>query len=91
MIICGDFLQLPPVWKSGDKDRRFAFQSDVWPELFARDQHHSLRQVFRQNDQTFIRILEQIRQGVIRQDAINTLHTLQQARMYIDGRSATEL
>jgi hypothetical protein len=35
--------------------------------------------------------LEQIRQGVIRQDAINTLHTLQQARMYIDGRSATEL
>jgi hypothetical protein len=91
MIICGDFLQLPPVWKSGQVDKRFAFQTDVWDELFPRHAHHSLQQVFRQTDHTFIRILEELRKGNVRSESVKALQKLDRLNMYVDGRAPTEL
>ena len=57
----------------------------------SRERHHNLRQVFRQTDQAFVDILEQLRRGVVRPEAIRVLQGLQKGRMYVDGRSPTEL
>lgn len=59
VIAVGDFLQLPPVSKTGVYD--WAFQSPVWQDMdFA---SVTLRQVHRQDDPTFVDILNQFREG----------------------------
>ena len=91
MIVCGDFLQLPPVYKRGDVNSGFAFQGDAWQQVFCPDQHHSLREVFRQTDRLFVRILEDLRKGLVRDDTDQVLGSLETPRVYIDGRGPTEL
>ena len=62
LILCGDFLQLPPVTKETDqKDVRFCFQSAAWERCV----HVSfeLTQVHRQSDPVFIEILQNVRIG----------------------------
>ena len=65
VIYCGDFFQLPPVEAGGAKaSTKFCFQSKVWKELnLAVIQ---LQTVYRQQDQSFIRLLHQIRWGNIK-------------------------
>lgn len=61
MLAVGDFLQLPPVAKTGRYD--WAFLSPVWQELgFS---NVSLRTVHRQDDPDFISILNQFREGTV--------------------------
>lgn len=61
VIAVGDFLQLPPVAKTGAYD--WAFKSPVWEALdFA---NVTLRQVHRQDDPDFISILNQFREGTV--------------------------
>jgi ATP-dependent DNA helicase PIF1 len=61
VIAVGDFLQLPPVSKTGRYD--WAFQSPVWRALdFSAV---SLRTVHRQDDPEFISILNQFREGTV--------------------------
>lgn len=61
VIAVGDFLQLPPVSKTGVYD--WAFQSKVWADLdFA---NVTLRKVHRQDDPTFVDILNQFREGAL--------------------------
>ncbi|CAH1243951.1 PIF1 [Branchiostoma lanceolatum] len=60
LILCGDFLQLPPVTKPGEK-RRFCFQSRSWHKCIQAS--YELTQVKRQTDPTFINILQNIRVG----------------------------
>ena len=62
LILCGDFLQLPPVTKETDqKEVRFCFQSPAWERCV----HVSfeLTQVHRQSDPVFIEILQNVRIG----------------------------
>ena len=61
LIAVGDFLQLPPVSKTGRYD--WAFASPVWEALdFS---NVTLRQVHRQDDPEFISILNQFREGTV--------------------------
>jgi hypothetical protein len=57
VIVCGDFMQLPPV-----KATRFAFEADVWATAFGSNQF-CLTRVFRQRDQSFVSLLNELRVG----------------------------
>jgi len=67
IILSGDFYQLPPV---GDNDipdtQRFCFESDDWNSVFHRDNQIELKKIFRQTDEIYSTILNQIRQGKIK-------------------------
>jgi ATP-dependent DNA helicase PIF1 len=69
LIFSGDFFQLPPV---GDKDepdtQQFCFESDDWNSVFHRDCQIQLIKIFRQTDELYSNILNQIREGKIKKD-----------------------
>jgi ATP-dependent DNA helicase PIF1 len=58
LILVGDFLQLPPVSRT---ERQFCFESQAWQE--ANPQIFMLQEVFRQEDERFIDLLNHIRSG----------------------------
>lgn len=63
MILFGDFLQLPPINRDSGLsiDYQFCFQSKAWRELNARN--FMLKNVFRQSDQSFVKLLNNLRLG----------------------------
>lgn len=61
LIVCGDFLQLPPVVQRGFQGHKFCFQFPVWKDCDFRV--YNLVKVHRQNDTKFIDILNNIRIG----------------------------
>jgi ATP-dependent DNA helicase PIF1 len=67
IIFCGDFYQLPPV---GDylepNTQRFCFESDDWNLVFHSDCQIELNKIFRQTDEIYSTILNQIREGKIK-------------------------
>ena len=67
LVFSGDFFQLPPV---GDKDetdtQRFCFESDDWNAVFRPQCQIQLIKIFRQTDEIYSTILNQIREGKIR-------------------------
>lgn len=67
LVFCGDFYQLPPVGvNTEDPDNaRFCFESDNWFHTFPRENHIQLKQIFRQNDPVYCKILNQVREGRI--------------------------
>ena len=62
ILFFGDFLQLPPVNKGGE-EVSFCFSSSVWKELNL--SNIILKQIFRQQDMKFIKILNNLRVGKI--------------------------
>ena len=74
LIFSGDFFQLPPV---GDKDepdtQRFCFESDDWNSVFHRDCQIQLLKIFRQTDEIYSNILNQIREGKIKRKSNDLL------------------
>jgi ATP-dependent DNA helicase PIF1 len=71
IIALGDFYQLPPVSK--DEEVSFCFESPVWRETFSLDCHIKLIHIFRQSDETYATILNQIREGKIKKKSYNIL------------------
>jgi len=67
LIFSGDFYQLPPV---GDKDdidtQRFCFESNNWNTVFHNNNQIELKKIFRQTDDIYSTILNQIREGKIK-------------------------
>ena len=75
LILFGDFLQLPPINRDGQlsEDYQFCFQSKAWQEL---NPHQVLLEtVFRQKDQKFVQLLNNIRFGKISKNDIKTLQS----------------
>jgi ATP-dependent DNA helicase PIF1 len=74
LIFSGDFFQLPPV---GDRDeldtQRFCFESDDWNSVFHRDCQIQLVKIFRQTDEIYSSILNQIREGRIKRKSNDLL------------------
>ena len=70
IIMFGDFFQLPPVCKDPhDLPRKnFCFESELWFETFRPENNIELLTIFRQTDDTFKKILNQIRVGKIRRN-----------------------
>lgn len=58
----GDFYQLPPVVKMGEKPEfKFCFQTPLWEQVF---QHQTLlTQVYRQSDPNFVAFLQRVAKG----------------------------
>ena len=62
LLFSGDFYQLPPVGnRDDDESMQYCFESQVWETLFEVEIH--LIQIFRQTDETYANILNQIREG----------------------------
>lgn len=66
MILVGDFLQLPAV-----KAKRYLFETELWHDMNLTI--ILLKQVMRQTDETFIRVLSKVRIGDIDDEVIKTL------------------
>ncbi|KAH3848886.1 hypothetical protein DPMN_091269 [Dreissena polymorpha] len=88
LIICGDFLQLPPVVK-GEEKRKFCFQSKSWRKCI--DITMELTDVRRQSDKTFIDILQNIRLGKCPDYVYSTLRGTAQHNIQQHGILATQL
>ena len=84
LLFTGDFYQLPPVFKNNNdpaailseddkKEGRFCFQSPLWLETFPWENHIQLIKIFRQTDQVYQKILNQIRKGCLKQSSYRIL------------------
>ena len=77
VIFLGDFYQLPPV---GNRDEietiRFCFESPLWNETFSKDNTVQLKKIFRQTDDVYTKILNQIREGRIKKSSNELLLSL---------------
>lgn len=74
LIFSGDFYQLPPVGDKDDSDSmRFCFESDDWNSIFHRDCQIQFVKIFRQTDDIYAGILNQIREGKIKRKANDLL------------------
>lgn len=59
VILCGDFFQLPPVSRAGERTSRFAYESKVWLNLNLKICY--LEEQYRQQDAKYLSILNAIR------------------------------
>ena len=67
IIFSGDFYQLPPIKSNDDPDtQRFCFESENWNTIFSRDCQIQLVKIFRQTDEIYSTILNQVREGKIK-------------------------
>ena len=88
VIVTGDFFQLPPVTKGG-QGVKFAFEAQLWKETIQKT--YNLTKVFRQRDQEFVDMLNEMRFGRLSQQSIAKFKALSREIVYEDGLGATEL
>ncbi|XP_077295412.1 pif1 DNA helicase [Arctopsyche grandis] len=88
LILCGDFLQLPPIAKDKEK-KRFCFQTEAWERCIQKS--FELKTVHRQKDPEFISILNSIRIGRVTKEITDTLTATSQQKIESDGILATRL
>jgi ATP-dependent DNA helicase PIF1 len=74
LVFLGDFYQLPPVGDYGDPETsQFCFESAKWFETFPIENHVEFTTIFRQRDETFKRILNEIRCGALSPESTEVL------------------
>ncbi len=95
LIATGDFFQLPPI---GDTENgvegRYAFEASCWNAIFpvAQGCQQSLTKIHRQQDPTFVNLLQQLRHGISTPEMIQTFGSdLAKRVTYANGLKATEL
>lgn len=88
LVVTGDFFQLPPVTRAGE-DVFFAFQSQAWKECI--EHTVTLSRVFRQRDDRFVTLLNEMRRGEISSTATQILASLSRPLPDQDGLLPTEL
>lgn len=96
LILCGDFLQLPPVIK-GDfgaaptttPQQRFCFQSSAWETCI--QCVFELKQVHRQSDPEFVKILNHLRIGHVNDSITSRLAATSKQKIEGNGILATQL
>ncbi|KAG5876122.1 hypothetical protein JTB14_036162 [Gonioctena quinquepunctata] len=94
LILCGDFFQLPPIMKpkpgqSKMASPKFCFQTKAWESC--RLTSFELKRVHRQNDESFISILNKIRIGRVDEIVTKTLEKTALQKIESDGILATRL
>ncbi len=70
VILCGDFFQLPPVSKK-DEDNSFVDKSKAWEEMDIKVCY--LEEQYRQEDEKFLKLLNQIRENNVSVDSLKLL------------------
>ncbi|XP_055359820.1 ATP-dependent DNA helicase PIF1 isoform X2 [Betta splendens] len=88
LIVCGDFLQLPPVAKGKEK-ARFCFQARSWRKVI--QVNMELTEVRRQTEQSFISLLQAVRLGRVTEDVTAKLMGSAYHNIERDGILATRL
>ena len=74
LIFSGDFYQLPPVGDNLEPDtQKFCFESESWNDVFPLDCQIELKKIFRQTDEIYSTILNQIREGIIKRKSNDLL------------------
>ena len=77
IILLGDFLQLPPIHDINDPETaKFCFESEEWYKTIPLQNHIELKTVFRQKDEIFRNILNEIRMGEISKMSEDVLKSL---------------
>lgn len=96
LILCGDFLQLPPVVKRDFKsdsqpqnDKRFCFQSPAWETCI--QVVYELKEVHRQSDPQFVKILNHLRIGHVNDEITQRLMKTSKQKIEGNGILATQL
>ncbi len=91
VVLCGDFFQLPPIEKTlhlNSSSSSYVYRAPVWKLLDIKVCY--LDKIYRQVDDTFLNILNQIRQNNITKDVWDTLkHRF--FHSFYDGVSPTRL
>ncbi|XP_034473631.1 ATP-dependent DNA helicase PIF1 [Drosophila innubila] len=90
LILCGDFLQLPPVVKGETgAQQRFCFQSSAWESCI--QCVYELKQVHRQSDPEFVKILNHLRIGHV--NDVISIRLVSTSKQKIEGNGilATQL
>lgn len=88
MIVTGDFFQLPPVPDQG-KISKFAFEANKWNDVISHT--IALTHVFRQKDQDFVEMLNELRLGRLSYNSISKFRSLDRELQFDDGLEPTEL
>ena len=88
LLFVGDFLQLPPVPDKG-RALAFAFESRLWNQLV--DFHFELEIVHRQENRSFVDVLNQLRQGTCNPGIAHILRGTSQNKLDGSGVLATKL
>ncbi|WVF67909.1 hypothetical protein IAT40_002671 [Kwoniella sp. CBS 6097] len=88
IVVTGDFFQLPPVTKSGAVPR-FCFEAAMWDETI--NMSVNLTKVFRQKDQRFVDMLNEMRFGKLTPKSIEAFRSLSRPIDYNDNIEPTEL
>uniref|UniRef100_A0A8C8B7S8 ATP-dependent DNA helicase PIF1 n=1 Tax=Otus sunia TaxID=257818 RepID=A0A8C8B7S8_9STRI len=88
LIICGDFLQLPPVCKANE-ETKFCFQAKSWRKCIHINME--LTEVRRQTDKTFVSLLSAVRLGRCTEEVTRQLMQTATNRSERDGILATRL
>ncbi|XP_067461551.1 ATP-dependent DNA helicase PIF1 [Thunnus thynnus] len=88
LIVCGDFLQLPPVSKGKEK-ASFCFQARSWRKVI--QVNMELTEVRRQTDQSFISLLQAVRVGRVTEEVTAKLMGSAYHHIEKDGILATRL
>lgn len=88
VVVTGDFFQLPPVNKAGGQ-MKFAFEAEAWHSTIQRT--FNLTKVFRQKDQEFVDMLNEMRFGRLSSKSIAKFRSLSRNIVYEDGLGPTEL
>ncbi len=81
VVLSGDFFQLPPISKSY-QEKRFAWQDPTWKELDLQTCY--LEKKFRQDDDSLIFILDEIRSGSISSKSYELLNSRLNQDLNID-------
>ncbi|XP_054083630.1 ATP-dependent DNA helicase PIF1 isoform X2 [Zeugodacus cucurbitae] len=92
LILCGDFLQLPPVVKNENNSnptQRFCFQSNAWEKCI--QCVFELKEVHRQSDPEFVKILNHIRIGHTNEEITKRLRATSKQKIEGGGILATQL
>ncbi|XP_064540934.1 ATP-dependent DNA helicase PIF1 [Drosophila montana] len=89
LILCGDFLQLPPVVKGETALQRFCFQSSAWEGCV--QCVYELKQVHRQSDPEFVKILNHLRIGHVNETISARLVSTSKQKIEGNGILATQL
>ncbi|XP_018422104.1 PREDICTED: ATP-dependent DNA helicase PIF1 [Nanorana parkeri] len=88
LIVCGDFLQLPPVTQASSQTK-FCFQAKSWRRCIHLTME--LTAVRRQTDKTFINLLQAIRLGRCTEEVTRQLVLTANHKIERDGILATRL
>ncbi|KAL1916748.1 uncharacterized protein VTP21DRAFT_5452 [Calcarisporiella thermophila] len=82
LVITGDFYQLPPISDNG-KEVKFTFEARTWKDCIQRTMH--LQNIFRQRDNEFVKMLNDIREGRLSETTLRKFRELSRPLKHANG------